>query len=55
MAGSAIKIGMKCEDCNDINFTTTKNPKNMTEKFSTKKHCRRCNKHTIHKETKLKS
>ena len=37
MAGSVIKIGLKCEVCNDINYSTQKNPKNMTEKFSTKK------------------
>lgn len=50
-----IKVGLKCSECGDINYTTTKNSKTMTEKLEIKKFCRRLNKHTIHKETKLKS
>ncbi|WP_456382307.1 50S ribosomal protein L33 [Hydrogenimonas sp.] len=50
-----IKIGLKCSECGEINYTTTKNSKTHTEKFETKKHCPRCNKHTLHKEVKLKS
>ena len=50
-----VKIGLKCEDCGDINYTTTKNSKTMTEKLTLKKHCRREKKHTVHKEVKLKS
>jgi large subunit ribosomal protein L33 len=50
-----IKIGMKCEHCGDINYTTTKNNKTQTEKMSLKKYCRRDNRHTTHKEVKLKS
>ena len=52
--GVAIKIGLKCEESGDINYTTMKNPKTMTEKFETKKYCRRLKKHTLHKEVKLK-
>ena len=50
-----VKIGLKCEECGDINYSTTKNNKTHTEKMSIKKFCRRDKKHTIHKETKLKS
>ncbi len=50
-----IKIGLKCEESGDINYTTWKNPKTHTEKFSTKKYSRRLKKHTTHKEIKLKS
>ncbi len=50
-----IKIGLKCVECGDINYTTTKNNKTHSEKFETKKYCPREKKHTIHKETKLKS
>ncbi len=50
-----IKIGLKCEECGDINYTTTKNSKTFTEKMQLKKYCPRCNKRTVHKETKLKS
>jgi len=34
--GVRIKIGLKCEECGDINYTTWKNPKTHTEKFETK-------------------
>ncbi len=50
-----VKVGLKCEECGDINYTTTKNSRTVTEKLALKKHCRRDKKHTIHKETKLKS
>jgi len=50
-----VKIGLKCEECGEINYTTTKNNKTYTEKMSLRKHCRRCKKHTVHKEVKLKS
>jgi len=50
-----IKIGLKCTECGDINYTTTKNAKTNTEKFEAKKYCARLKKHTVHKEVKLKS
>ncbi len=50
-----VKIGLKCVECGDINYTTTKNSKTMTEKLEEKKYCPRLKKHTIHKEVKLKS
>lgn len=53
--GVSIKIGLKCEECGDINYTTYKNPKTHTEKMAIKKYSPRLKKHTIHKEIKLKS
>lgn len=53
--GAVVKIGLKCEETGDINYTTKKNTKNMTEKFETKKYSPRLRKHTVHKEIKLKS
>jgi large subunit ribosomal protein L33 len=50
-----IKIGLKCQECGDINYTTTKNTKNHSEKMEIKKYSPRLKKHTIHKEIKLKS
>lgn len=50
-----VRIGLKCTECGDINYTTTKNSKTHTEKFETKKYSPRLKKHTLHKETKLKS
>ncbi|MCH5314233.1 MAG: 50S ribosomal protein L33 [Helicobacter sp.] len=53
--GNTIKIGLKCSECGDINYSTTKNTKTKTEKLELKKFSPRLNKHTIHKEVKLKS
>lgn len=47
------KIGLKCSECGDINYTTTKNKKTHPEKVEFKKYCPRLRKHTIHKETKI--
>jgi len=55
MAAVRIKIGLKCQECGDINYTTWKNPKTNTEKFEITKYCPRLKKHTTHKEVKLKS
>jgi large subunit ribosomal protein L33 len=50
-----IKIGLKCQESGDINYTTMKNTKNHSEKMEIKKYSPRLKKHTIHKEIKLKS
>ena len=50
-----IKVGLKCEECSEINYTTTKNTRTQTDKLEFKKYCSRDKKHTLHKETKLKS
>lgn len=31
-----IKVGLKCEECGDINYSTYKNSKNTTEKLELK-------------------
>ena len=36
--GVRIKIGLKCQENGDINYTTWKNPKTHTEKFEVKKY-----------------
>lgn len=33
-------------------YTTTKNRRNTPTRLELKKHCRHCNRHTIHKEIK---
>jgi len=50
-----IKIGLKCQESGDINYSTWKNPKTHTEKIEVRKYCTRLKKHTLHKEVKLKS
>jgi large subunit ribosomal protein L33 len=54
-SSSRIKIGLKCSESGDINYTTTKNSKTTTEKVEIKKYSPRLKKHTVHKEVKLKS
>lgn len=50
-----LKVGLKCEESGDINYTTYKNNKNTTAKLELRKYCKRLKKHTLHKEVKLKS
>lgn len=45
-------VVLACEDCKERNYTTTKNKKTNKERMELKKFCSRCNKHTVHKETK---
>ena len=46
-------IKLTCQSCKRDNYVTDKNKRTMTEKFSIKKYCRACNKHTDHKEGKI--
>ncbi|MEE8330109.1 MAG: 50S ribosomal protein L33 [Thermodesulfovibrionia bacterium] len=45
-------ILLQCTECKNKNYSTTKNKQNTPDKINIKKHCRRCQKHTVHKETK---
>ena len=45
-------VNMACGECKRRNYSTLKNKKTTTEKLELKKFCRRCRKHTGHKETK---
>lgn len=44
-------IALKCEECGEKNYTKYK-IKNIKEKIVQSKYCKRCKKHTDHKETK---
>ena len=46
------KVILVCEDCLSRNYTTEKNKLNTAKRVVIKKYCPRCNKHTVHKETK---
>ena len=46
------KITLACVDCKQRNYNTTKEKKNHPDRMETKKFCRFCNKHTLHRETK---
>lgn len=46
-------IAFKCQDCGKKNYTSFKS-KNVKDKMEKNKYCSECQKHTIHKETKVK-
>ena len=45
-------ITFQCTECKNRNYTSTKNKKTTTDRLEFSKFCRRCRKHTSHKETK---
>ena len=46
------KITLACTECKNRNYNTTKEKKNHPDRMETKKYCRFCQRHTLHKETK---
>ncbi len=46
------KIILICSECLNRNYSTTKKVESSTERLELKKFCPRCNKVTIHKESK---
>jgi len=46
-----IRIVLKCSECGSRNYYTTKN-RDRKQKLQLRKYCPRCNKHTVHVETK---
>lgn len=45
-------IQLACTVCKDRNYSTTKNKTKTPDRLEKKKFCRKCRKHTAHKETK---
>jgi large subunit ribosomal protein L33 len=45
-------ITLQCSECKERNYTTEKNKKNDPGRMELQKFCRRCRKHTQHRETK---
>ncbi|MBI4136170.1 MAG: 50S ribosomal protein L33 [Candidatus Vogelbacteria bacterium] len=45
-------IKLACKDCGRINYWSRKNKKLVERKIELKKHCRWCQKHTLHQEEK---
>ena len=45
-------VVLACETCNERNYTTVNNKKNIKERLELKKYSSRCQNHTVHKETK---
>ena len=46
------KITLACTECKQRNYNTTKDKKAHPDRMETKKYCRFCRTHTMHKETK---
>lgn len=45
-------ITLECTECHMRNYSTQKNSANDPERKEIKKYCKKCNKTTVHKETK---
>lgn len=46
------RITLACTECKQRNYNVTKEKKNHPERMETKKYCRFCKTHTMHRETK---
>ncbi|MFZ5366574.1 MAG: 50S ribosomal protein L33 [Patescibacteria group bacterium] len=44
-------LALVCQECKSQNYITTKSKINTPEKLVLRKYCRRCRKHTEHKES----
>ena len=47
-----VKITLACTECKQRNYNMTKEKKTHPERMETKKYCKFCKAHTLHKETK---
>ena len=47
-----VRITVACTECKQRNYNTTKDKKAHPDRMETKKYCRFCKTHTMHKETK---
>jgi large subunit ribosomal protein L33 len=45
-------VKLKCVECKEINYYTSRNKKKIKEKLELSKFCNKCRKHTEHKEMK---
>ena len=46
------KITLACTECKQRNYNMTKDKKTHPDRMETKKYCRFCKRHTLHKEIK---
>ncbi len=52
MASKRDQVILKCSECGEHNYITTRNKKTHPQKMEIKKFCSRCKKETLHKEGK---
>ncbi len=46
-----IQVSLACSECESRNYRTTRRPDQQGQ-LELKKHCPRCKRHTLHRETK---
>lgn len=46
------RVILECTECKQRNYVTFKNKQHNPDRMEIKKHCKFCNAHTDHKETK---
>lgn len=51
MSQKRAKVILVCEECLSRNYTTFRNYSSV-ERLELKKFCKKCGKHTVHRETK---
>ena len=49
--GERVRVALVCSECDARNYQTTKN-KAKGEPIELKKYCPKCEKHTLHRESK---
>jgi large subunit ribosomal protein L33 len=47
-----VVIDLACIECKERNYTTEKSKRNDPNRLEMQKYCKRCKKHTLHRETK---
>lgn len=47
-----IKVLLICTECLSRNYVTSKRKSDMQKRMELMKYCPKCNKHTLHRETK---
>lgn len=52
MEAVRVRVTLACTECKQRNYNTMKDKKTHPERMETKKYCRFCKTHTVHKETK---
>jgi large subunit ribosomal protein L33 len=50
--GVRVAITLACTECKRRNYQTNKSKRNTPDRFETRKHCRWCGSHTLHRETR---
>ncbi len=47
-----VHVTLACETCKERSYISNKNKTKTPDRLAKKKYCPRCDKHTLHKETK---